>query len=272
MLRQRSVFILKVLLAITVVYLSFQCTLNSKTTNTTLKDAMWPGLRVVTTFEKDRRTSRMVFIGGPPYSGATLMRDLLNLHPRMTCRMPPKGMVLSRLAGLRTQWDITQAKSNGLREIGLTAREIDTVVKKFILKALGVPAKSNKTVEACVEDDSALNSMEYLRELFPGSKFILLVRDGRTLVQSIISGKVKVSGYDASNYEKCFKQWDENVKNLYNNCLDAGSSTCTVIYYEKLRRNPLKWLKYVLSFLQVDWKPSILHHLDRVESEDVLQK
>lgn len=36
----------------------------------------------------------------------------------------------------------------------------------------------------------------YLREIFPGSKHILMIRDGRSVAHSIITHNVTISGFD----------------------------------------------------------------------------
>jgi len=40
----------------------------------------------------------------------------------------------------------------------------------------------------------------YLKELFPNSKFILMIRDGRATAHSIISRRVYITGYDVTSY------------------------------------------------------------------------
>jgi len=40
----------------------------------------------------------------------------------------------------------------------------------------------------------------YLKELFPNSKFILMLRDGRATAHSIISRQVTISGFDITSY------------------------------------------------------------------------
>ena len=49
-----------------------------------------------------------------------------------------------------------------------------------------------------IQDPFTLKSGKYLRELFPNSKFLFMVRDGRATVHSIISRKVTITGA-----EKC---------------------------------------------------------------------
>ena len=44
------------------------------------------------------------------------------------------------------------------------------------------------------QDPFTLKSGNYLRELFPNSKFLFMVRDGRATVHSIISRKVTITG------------------------------------------------------------------------------
>ena len=45
-----------------------------------------------------------------------------------------------------------------------------------------------------LQDPFTLKSGQYLRELFPNSKFLFMVRDGRATVHSIISRKVTITG------------------------------------------------------------------------------
>ena len=52
-----------------------------------------------------------------------------------------------------------------------------------------------------IQDPFTLKSGQYLRELFPNSKFLFMVRDGRATVHSIISRKVTITGA-----EKCIRQ------------------------------------------------------------------
>ena len=53
----------------------------------------------------------------------------------------------------------------------------------------------------CYQDPFTLKSGKYLRELFPNSKFLFMVRDGRATVHSIISRKVTITGWCKEIYK-----------------------------------------------------------------------
>jgi hypothetical protein len=57
----------------------------------------------------------------------------------------------------------------------------------------------------CNKDPFTLKSVAYLRQLFPRSKFILMLRDGRATVHSIISRKVTITGFDLKNPKQCLE-------------------------------------------------------------------
>lgn len=67
---------------------------------------------------------------------------------------------------------------------------LDAAVAAFCLEVIarhGDPAP-----RLCNKDPLTLKSATYLSEIFPNSKFIFMVRDGRATVHSIISRKVNI--------------------------------------------------------------------------------
>lgn len=66
---------------------------------------------------------------------------------------------------------------------------MDSAVASFIMEIIvkhGEPAP-----RLCNKDPLTLKHGDYLIELFPNSKFIFMVRDGRATVHSIITRKVR---------------------------------------------------------------------------------
>ncbi|GBO29774.1 Protein-tyrosine sulfotransferase 2, partial [Araneus ventricosus] len=65
---------------------------------------------------------------------------------------------------------------------------LDSAVAAFTLEIIarhGEPA-----YRLCNKDPFSLRSSVYLHSLFPNAKFVLMLRDGRAVVHSIISRKV----------------------------------------------------------------------------------
>lgn len=67
----------------------------------------------------------------------------------------------------------------------------------------------------CNKDPFTLKSTDYLAELFPKSKFLLMIRDGRATVHSIISRQVSITGFDLSDYRQCLEKWNNAIATMF---------------------------------------------------------
>ena len=118
------------------------------------------------------------------------MRAMLDAHPDVRCGEETR--VVPRLLQMRSHWKKSQKESMRLEEAGLTDDVLASAISSFILEVVarhGEPAP-----RLCNKDPFTLKSGKYLRELFPNSKFLFMVRDGRATVHSIISRKVTITG------------------------------------------------------------------------------
>lgn len=70
----------------------------------------------------------------------------------------------------------------------------------------------------CNKDPFTLKSTTYLAELFPKSKFILMIRDARATVHSIISRKVTITGFNLSDFRQCLTKWNAGISTMYDQC------------------------------------------------------
>lgn len=115
-----------------------------------------------------------------------------------------------------------------------------------------------------------------------------MVRDGRATVNSIISRKVTITGFDLSSYRQCMTKWNHAIETMHNQCKEIGSEKCMMVsvrccsvlkrwhcgklifrsnlfrllqvYYEQLVLHPEEWMRKILKFLDVPWNDSVLHH------------
>lgn len=67
-------------------------------------------------------------------------------------------------------------------------------------------------------DPLTLKMGSYVIELFPNSKFLFMVRDGRATVHSIVSRKVTITGFDLTNYRQCMQKWNQAITTMYEQC------------------------------------------------------
>ncbi|XP_072024673.1 protein-tyrosine sulfotransferase 1-like isoform X2 [Amphiura filiformis] len=218
---------------------------------------------------KDKQTDKeyeysrdmpLIFIGGMPRSGTTLMRAMLDAHPDVRCGEETR--VIPRLLSMRQQWRKSVKEHARLLEAGLTDPVIDDALTAFILEIIakhGDPAP-----RLCNKDPFTLKSMTYLHDVFPHGQYLLMIRDGRATVHSIIERKVTITGFDITSYRDCLKKWNTAVESMYNQCLQVGPQWCLPVYYEQLVLHPEEWMRKILGFLKVDWDTSVLHHEDAI--------
>jgi len=202
------------------------------------------------------RMEPMIFIGGMPRSGTTLARVLLDAHPDIRCGEETR--VLPRLLQMRSQWVKSQKEKIRLEEAGVTMEVLNSAIAAFIVEIVakhGEPAK-----RLCNKDPFTMKSAVYLSELFPRAKFILMVRDGRATVHSIITRKVTITGFDLSSYRDCLTKWNKAVTIMFNECKSVGPQRCLMVHYEQLVLHPRVWLDKILDFLDVPWDDVVLHH------------
>ncbi|KAM9846686.1 tyrosylprotein sulfotransferase 1, like isoform 2-T3 [Aulostomus maculatus] len=212
--------------------------------------------RSMTLSEHFPEDTPLIFIGGFPRSGTTLMRVMLDAHNAVRCGEETR--VIPRLLTMRASWSRSVKERIRLDEAGVTDQVLDSAVRAFLLEVIvghGEPAP-----RLCNKDPFALKSLSYLAHIFPKAKFVLMLRDGRAAIHSVISRKVTISGFDLTSYRDCLTKWSSAVETMFNQCLAAGDSRCLPVHYEQLVLHPEEQMRKLLHFLELQWDPSVLHH------------
>jgi len=213
-------------------------------------------------YEYDRQ-SPLIFIGGVPRSGTTLMRAMLDAHQDVRCGEETR--VVPRLLQMRSHWMKSQKESLRLEEAGLTGEVLDSAISSFILEV--VARHAEPAPRLCNKDPFTLKSGTYLHQLFPNGKFIFMVRDGRATVHSIITRKVTITGFDLKSYRQCLQKWNSAITAMNEQCKELGSERCLPVYYEQLVLHPEKWLRKILSFLDLPWNDAVMHHEQQINKK-----
>ncbi|XP_072921837.1 protein-tyrosine sulfotransferase 2-like [Hemitrygon akajei] len=198
----------------------------------------------------------LIFIGGVPRSGTTLMRAMMDAHPDIRCGEETR--IIPRVLAMRQVWSKSERERMRLNEAGVTDQVLDSALQAFILEVIakhGEPAKY-----LCNKDPFTLKSLNYLSRLFSKSKFILMIRDGRASVHSMITRKVTIAGFDLSSYRDCIIKWNKAIEIMYSQCMEVGSSRCLSVYYEQLVLHPKKTMEKIMTFLDIPWSDAVLHH------------
>ncbi|XP_058807677.1 protein-tyrosine sulfotransferase isoform X3 [Phymastichus coffea] len=168
----------------------------------------------------------LIFIGGVPRSGTTLMRAMMDAHPEVRCGQETR--IIPRILQMRSHWLKSERESVRLEEAGVSKEVMDSAIAAFCLEVIarhGEPAP-----RLCNKDPLTLKMGSYVLDLFPNAKFIFMIRDGRATVHSIISRK------------------------------ELGPERCLIVPYEQLVLHPRDWMRKILVYLDVPWNESVLHH------------
>ena len=111
---------------------------------------------------------------------------------------------------------------------------------------LFITAKSGRRPASilCNEDPWIMLDGQFMHNVFPNGKFLLLVRDGQHVL----------SMSEIDDLEKDFKKWNESIITFNHHCENLGPKICLKIHYEDMQKNPEDWLKIISRFLNLEWK------------------
>lgn len=109
------------------------------------------------------RDMPLIFIGGVPRSGTTLMRAMLDAHPDVRCGQETR--VIPKILGFYKHWLDSEKETMRLNEAGIHKDVLANAVAQFFLEIIanhGEPAP-----RLCNKDPLTLKSGVILSELFP---------------------------------------------------------------------------------------------------------
>lgn len=115
------------------------------------------------------RNMPLVFIGGVPRSGTTLMRAMLDAHPEVRCGQETR--VIPRILQLRSHWMKSEKESMRLEEAGIHKEVLNSAIAQFCLEIIakhGDPAP-----RLCNKDPLTLKMGSYVIELFPNVSIVI---------------------------------------------------------------------------------------------------
>lgn len=196
----------------------------------------------------------IVFIGGSPRSGTTLVQNILDSHPDI--HGMPEFHHLPEILALHEK--MKQSHEKGFIADVCSPGEIDARIRELITSFL-LPVQtespsrwlSEKTPQNCLVFESLI-------ELFPDSKILHVVRDPRAVVSSMLQAgeKMRRAGekphWIIANVDNAIFEVRKNVQAGFAAARKHPEHIKTILY-EELLENMNEHTRQIAQFLGIEW-------------------
>lgn len=205
-----------------------------------------------------------VFVGGTHRSGTTLLRDLLDAHPRVACG--PELKLVQTICTLRDQW--WSAMGNTLTAAGLDEQKLDAAVRAFVMTLLQGMVPDPTATRIAEQTPHNLLHMAMLGRLFPRARFVHIVRDARAVAASL----VRQQWVDPATGERLWyckdvasgaRYWAQVIQTVRQQAAEVPGRYLE-LRYEDLVREPRATMETLMAFLGEAWDDSVMQHHTKV--------
>lgn len=209
-----------------------------------------------------------IFIGGAPRSGTTLVRVMLDSHPRIHC-----GTELRVVQALTSLWSSAEQVGRPLLSTayGVDAEHLRQTFASLILSFLEPAWRASG--KARVAEKTPLNVLVFpeLRRLFPESPLVHVIRDVRDVVASRLERDRATADAGATLDTVALararaEEWVNAVAVRRRMLADRHlAATYFELRYEQLVHRPHEVLERLFTFLGERFDPGVLafHRVDR---------
>jgi len=217
------------------------------------------------------KEENLIFIGGAPRSGTSLIQKILDNHSTVYA-----GPEFDHLHAICNLYDSMLGGIENKRQVAYyTKNPLKESFKQLIYSNL-VNNLEKKDITH-VSDKTPMNALVFdrIKELFPKSKFIFIIRDPRAILYSM----KKV-------YKRALKYGD-NVGVGFNTLKDLRSiksyiqsgqdfffdnqNSCTIIHYEELINAPKQTIKDLCITLGLQFQPNMLQTYNENDTSKILK-
>jgi len=208
---------------------------------------------------KPSGSERLIFVGGCPRSGTTLVQNMLDSHPEIFGG--PEFLHLQDVTDLRKK--LRRSISVGWIDLFCSYEDLDGHLRALVQNILLPLADKHGGKFMSEKSPENILAFSELVELFPEAHFIHVVRDPRAIVSSMqdVCARAKHKNIDIPAFTatpssriaytaKCFDSGFAAVKK-------SPDKILTVVY-ESLVKDPEKELKNICKFLSLEWNSQMM--------------
>jgi len=203
-----------------------------------------------------------IFIGGAGRSGTTLIRVMLDAHPRISCG--PELKILPQIALLHR--DLTTSFASIMQSYGNSPADLGSMFRQFIealfansLRRSGKPRWAEKTPHN-------VTVMVELGTIFPDARFLHVVRDGRDVACSLVTmnwmnPRTGQKVDYIQNIRNAARYWRDVVQSARQQAAHPSlAGRVLEVRYEALVADAEHTLRQVLQFVGEPWDPAVLSY------------
>lgn len=207
--------------------------------------------------ELEKYAFKPIFIVGSPRSGTTLMRSIVDAHPKIMC--PPCETFLFRTLDQTFNGYIWK---DHYRQLPFGRQELVRWLRFFVLELFGNLGISCGKIRWAEKTPSHALSVEFINEVFPDAQFVHVIRNGQDVIRSL-----EQKSWASKEAEANTKSWLWHVNTCRTSSRKLEPGRYIEIRYEDLLDEPETVLKGLCSFLGEPFDARMLEfHLPRNNS------
>lgn len=203
---------------------------------------------------------RFIFVGGSPRSGTTLVQNMLDSHPDICGG--PEFFHIPDIIEVRKK--LHQSIAKELIDLFCSYEDVDRLICSLI-ESLLLPLADKYECKLLSEKTTA-NVLVFpeLIDLFPGARFIHVVRDPRAIVASML--QVGIRAKKVGRPTASFVANTSTAIDYAKKCLNAGFAASKLapdkvltVVYERLVTDSERETKRMCDFLKIEWSSQMMH-------------
>jgi hypothetical protein len=208
--------------------------------------------------EKASSTGRtFIFVGGAPRSGTTLVQRILNAHSSVYGG--PEFDLIPRIMKLRRLF--RNKIETGRIDAFLSKKQCDDCFSAFVVGLFSYKLKDSNTIYISEKTPSNAFVFADICELFPEARCVLVLRDPRSIVASML--KVSKAARSSDRIDESFRTTSSCVRYM-NSCWSRGFSAVEkypnvrTVFYEDIVTNPQIAIKQLCKDLELPFEERML--------------
>lgn len=193
-----------------------------------------------------------IFVVGTMRSGSTLLRLIIDAHPRIAISEETGFMGALAATKQIPHW---QHGRGWFERIGWSEEELDVRLREFYTGLFERHARSQGKKRWGEKTPFHSGHIAQMAAVFPDSVFVGIVRHPGAVVHSLMR-KFHYDLGDAAAY------WDSTNKEILRRGIELGDDRFAMLRYEDLVGHPEETLRELVDWLGEEWSDDLLRHND----------